>query len=162
MDESRILEVYNKKIYKIDGTLLTELNTEKPYFLQQQNVLFICDGNEIYELGNKDYFSNIGTVDIKKDDIVQIADDFTDAEIIGNFYKAKSALGSKDLTAETYKSIPGKETYTISVNGVVGDTVTINGVTFTSVGTIPVGNQFNTGVDVIATAMNLKKCIERK
>ena len=58
MDESRILEVYNKNLYKIGDTdvLLQELNSEKPYFLQQQNVLYVCDGDEIYELGNKDYF----------------------------------------------------------------------------------------------------------
>lgn len=157
MDESRILEVYNNKLYS--NIYLTELNTSKPYFLQQQNVLYVCDGNEIYELGNKDYFSNI-EVDIKKDDIVQIADDFSDTEIVGNFYKATSDLGLTDLKLETYKSIPGKQTYAISVNGTTGDTVTINGITFTAVGKIPSGNEFNMGADVVATAMNLKNALK--
>lgn len=100
-DTSIIMEVYDKKLYK-DDILIQALNSDKPYFLQQQDVLYICDGNEIYELGNKDYFSNIGTVDIKKDDIVQIADDFTTENLRGKFYKALSDLGSVDLSAEDY------------------------------------------------------------
>lgn len=161
MDESRILEVYNKNLYKIGTTdiLLKTLNSEKPYFLQQQNVLYICDGNEIYELGNKDYFSNIGTVDIKKDNIVQIADDFNTEKVVGNFYKAKSDLGSIDLSSQTYNSIAGKRTYTITNKGSVGDTVIINGITFASVGTIPTNNQFNTGTDVVVTTINLKNAL---
>ena len=64
LDNSIILEVYDKKLYKVGNpdTLLTTLNSDKPYFLQQQNVLYCCDGKEIYEIGNKDYFSNIKVV----------------------------------------------------------------------------------------------------
>ena len=45
-DTSIVLEVYNKKLYKVGSpdVLLQTLNTDKPYFLQQFDVLFCCDG----------------------------------------------------------------------------------------------------------------------
>jgi hypothetical protein len=103
-DTSIILEVYNKKLYKVGNpdVLLQSLNTDKPYFLQQFDVLYCCDGNEIYEIGNKDYFSNIGIVDIKENDIVQIADDFSLQTIAGNFYKSKVNQGEIDLSIANY------------------------------------------------------------
>lgn len=103
MDNSIILEVYNKKLYKVGNpdVLLTTLNIDKPYFLQQQNVLYVCDGNEIYEIGNKDYFSNI-TVDIKTNDIVQITDDFATVALRGNFYKALKNMTGKDLSTTDF------------------------------------------------------------
>lgn len=112
-DTSIILEVYNKNLYKIGvaDTLLQALITDKPYFLQQQDVLYVCDGNEVYEIGNKDYFSNI-TVDIVTDDIVQITDDFSVVALRGKFYKALSDLGSKDLTIEDYTVIANWEDVT--------------------------------------------------
>jgi hypothetical protein len=103
LDNSIILEVYDKKLYKVGNpdTLLTTLNSDKPYFLQQQNVLYCCDGNEIYEIGNKDYFSNI-KVDIKKDDIIQITDDFSVEELRGKFFKALKDMTDKDLSTTDF------------------------------------------------------------
>ena len=103
LDNSIILEVYDKKLYKVDNpdTLLTTLNSDKPYFLQQQNVLYCCDGKEIYEIGNKDYFSNI-KVDIKKDDIIQITDDFSVEELRGKFFKALKDMTDKDLSTTDF------------------------------------------------------------
>lgn len=103
LDNSIILEVYNKKLYKVGNpdTLLTTLNSDKPYFLQQQNVLYCCDGKEIYEIGNKDYFSNI-KVDIKKDDIIQITDDFSVEELRGKFFKALKDMADEDLSTTDF------------------------------------------------------------
>ena len=103
LDNSIILEVYDKKLYKAGDpdVLLTELNSDKPYFLQQQNVLYCCDGKEIYEIGNKDYFSNI-KVDIKKDDIIQITDDFSVEELRGKFFKALKDMTDKDLSTTDF------------------------------------------------------------
>ena len=103
LDNSIILEVYDKKLYKVGNpdTLLTPLNSDKPYFLQQQNVLYCCDGKEIYEIGNKDYFSNI-KVDIKKDDIIQITDDFSVEELRGKFFKALKDMADKDLSTTDF------------------------------------------------------------
>jgi len=103
LDNSIILEVYNKKLYKVGNPdiLLTTLNLDKPYFLQQQNVLYCCDGKEIYEIGNKDYFSNI-KVDIKKDDIVQITDDFSVEELRGKFFKALKNMTNKNLSTTDF------------------------------------------------------------
>ena len=103
LDNSIILEVYDKKLYKVGNpdTLLTTLNSDKPYFLQQQNVLYCCDGKEIYEIGNKDYFSNI-KVDIKKDDIIQITDDFSVKELRGKFFKALKDMADKDLSTTDF------------------------------------------------------------
>jgi len=103
LDNSIILEVYDKKLYKVGNpdTLLTTLNSDKPYFLQQQNVLYCCDGKEIYEIGNKDYFSNI-KVDIKKDDIVQITDDFSVEELRGKFFKALKNMTNKNLSTTDF------------------------------------------------------------
>ena len=103
LDNSIILEVYDKKLYKVGNpdTLLTPLNSDKPYFLQQQNVLYCCDGKEIYEIGNKDYFSNI-KVDIKKDDIIQITDDFSVEELRGKFFKALKDMTDKDLSTTDF------------------------------------------------------------
>lgn len=103
LDNSIILEVYDKKLYKVGNpdTLLTTLNSDKPYFLQQQNVLYCCDGKEIYEIGNKDYFSNI-KVDIKKDDIIQITDDFSVEELRGKFFKALKDMADKDLSTTDF------------------------------------------------------------
>lgn len=107
-DDSNILEVRNKGLYRIkpDGTeiLLTTLAHDKPYFNQQQSVMYISDSNTIYELGGKDYFSNSGReVDIKIGDIVQIADDYEiNTSIKGRFYKAKTARTAVNLIEETY------------------------------------------------------------
>jgi hypothetical protein len=103
LDNSIILEVYDKKLYKVGNPdiLLTTLNSDKPYFLQQQNVLYCCDGKEIYEIGNKDYFSNI-KVDIKKDDIIQITDDFSVKELRGKFFKALKDMADKDLSTTDF------------------------------------------------------------
>jgi len=103
LDNSIILEVYDKKLYKVGNPdiLLTTLNLDKPYFLQQQNVLYCCDGKEIYEIGNKDYFSNI-KVDIKKDDIVQITDDFSVEELRGKFFKALKNMTNKNLSTTDF------------------------------------------------------------
>lgn len=103
LDNSIILEVYDKKLYKVGNpdTLLTTLNSDKPYFLQQQNVLYCCDGKEIYEIGNKDYFSNI-KADIKKDDIIQITDDFSVEELRGKFFKALKDMADKDLSTTDF------------------------------------------------------------
>lgn len=106
-DNSRILEVYDQKLYRIEPTvdvLLQDIGCDKPYFLQQMDVLFVCDGVNIYEIGGKDYFSNSGTVDIKFEDIVQIADDFSGTGTIGYFYKALANLGEIDLGAENYNN----------------------------------------------------------
>ena len=103
LDNSIILEVYDKKLYKAGDpdVLLTTLNLDKPYFLQQQNVLYCCDGKEIHEIGNKDYFSNI-KVDIKKDDIIQITDDFSVEELRGKFFKALKDMTDKDLSTTDF------------------------------------------------------------
>lgn len=103
-DASIVLEVYNKNLYRTGSpdVLIQALNADKPYFLQQQDVIYVVDGQEVYEIGQKDYFSNLGTVDIKKDEIVQIVDDFSTTTIAGNFYKAKSDLGNIDLNLATY------------------------------------------------------------
>lgn len=104
--KSILVEVFNKKLYIKDGDTVkqlmeTELATDKPNFLQQQDVLYILDGNEIYEFGQKDYFSNIGTVDIKQGNIVQCADG-TDEKYVGKFYQALSDIGSIDLATANY------------------------------------------------------------
>ena len=104
LDNSIILEVYDKKLYKVGNpdTLLTTLNSDKPYFLQQQNVLYCCDGKEIYEIGNKDYFSNVGTVYILVNDIVQITDDFSVEAQRGKFFKALKGMADKDLSTTDF------------------------------------------------------------
>lgn len=102
---SRVLETYDKKLYRTGSTdtLLTALSSDRPVFLQQQDVLYAMDGSNIYEIGQKDYFSNIGTVDIKLNDIVQIADDFTGSNgVIGHFYQAKAVRTGIDLKADNY------------------------------------------------------------
>ncbi len=107
-DTSRILEVYNKKLYKVTyggDVLLQNINNNRPYFLRQQDALYCCDGVNIYEIGGKDYFSNSGTVSIKFGDIVQIADDFSATGIIGYFYQAQANLGETDLSAENYNNV---------------------------------------------------------
>lgn len=123
LDNSIILEVYDKKLYKVGNpdTLLTTLNSDKPYFLQQQNVLYCCDGKEIYEIGNKDYFSNVGTVDILVNDIVQITDDFSVEAQRGKFYKALKGMAGKDLTTADYTI----DTDWTEVTGVLGATSNI-------------------------------------
>lgn len=104
-DTSIVLEVYDKKLYKVGNpdVLLQTLNTDKPYFLQQFNVLYCCDGKDVYEIGNKDYISNIGKVDIKENDIVQLTDDFSIQTIAGNFYKSKVNQGEIDLNTANYQ-----------------------------------------------------------
>lgn len=104
-DTSIVLEVYNNKLYKVGNpdVLLQALNTDKPYFLQQFDVLFCCDGKDVYEIGNKDYFSSIGKVDIKENDIVQVADDFSTQTIAGNFYKSVVNQGEIDLNTANYQ-----------------------------------------------------------
>ncbi|MDD3174567.1 MAG: hypothetical protein PHF63_13065, partial [Herbinix sp.] len=104
-DTSIVLEVLDKELYRTDNLedMLQSINTDKPYFLQQFDVLYCCDGNEIYEIGNKDYFSNTGKIDIKENDIVQIADDFTLQTITGNFYKSKLNQGEIDLNTVNYQ-----------------------------------------------------------
>ncbi|GEM_PF-1549339 len=107
-DTPRTLEVYNEKLYKITDAgdvLLQDIGSDKPYFLRQQDVLYVCDGVNIYEVGGKNYFSNSGTVDIKFGDIVQIGDDFSATGIIGYFYQAQANLGETDLSAENYTNI---------------------------------------------------------
>ena len=69
--------------------------------MQQQNVLYVCDGQEIYEIGNKDYFSNV-KVDIKTNDIVQITDNFSVVALRGKFYKALKNMANKDLSATDF------------------------------------------------------------
>jgi hypothetical protein len=103
-DTSIVLEVYNKKLYRVGSpdVLIQTLISDKPYFLQQQDVIYVTDGQEVYEIGQKDYFSNVGTVDVKKDNIIQVVDDFSVTTVAGNFYKAKSDLGSIDLNLATY------------------------------------------------------------
>lgn len=103
-DTSIVLEVYNKNLYRTGDidVLIQTLNTDKPYFLQQQDVVYVLDGNEIYEIGQKDYYSNTGTVTIATGDIVQIADDFSTTALRGKFFKALSNLGSKNLSTEDY------------------------------------------------------------
>lgn len=106
-DTPRILEVYDEKLYRIEqlgDVLVQDINSDKPYFLQQQDVLYCCDGKNIYEIGGKDYFSNVGTVNIKEGDIVQIATDFSATGIIGYFYKALANLGEIDLNSENYNN----------------------------------------------------------
>jgi hypothetical protein len=106
-DNSIILEIYNKKLYKTDlvgdDELILSLNSDKAYFLQQQDVLYVCNGANIYEIGGKDYYSNV-TATIKSNDIVQITDDFSAVGIRGHFYKALANLGEIDLSAENYNN----------------------------------------------------------
>ena len=104
-DTSIVLEVYNKKLYKAGSSdaLLQSINADKPYFLQQFDVLFCCDGKEVYEIGNRDYISNVGKVDIKTDEIVQLADDFATQTIAGNFYKSKVNQNDIDLKTANYQ-----------------------------------------------------------
>lgn len=49
----------------------------------------------------------------------------------------------------------GARAYPISTNAAAGDTVIINGITFTAIASGATGNQFNVGVDTTATATNL-------
>ena len=58
---------------------------------------------EAYEIGNKDYFSNIGKVDIKEGNIIQLTDDFATQTIAGNFYKSKVNQGEIDLNVANYQ-----------------------------------------------------------
>ena len=103
---SLLVEVLDRKLFLKDGDTVrqildTELASDKPNFLQQQDVLYILDGKEIYEFGQKDFFSNIGTVTIEKDHIIQCADDAPE-EYVGKFYQALTDIGSIDLATEDY------------------------------------------------------------
>lgn len=104
--QSILVEVLDKKLYIKHGDnvaqlLDVELATDKPNFLQQQNVLYILDGDEIYEFGQKDYFSNVGTLDIKQGDVVQCTDGTAD-EYVGRFYQALADIAGVDLSTENY------------------------------------------------------------
>lgn len=68
-----------------------------------------------------------------------------------------AVLGNRTytITANAVGAIAGSRTYPITTNAVAGDTVTINGVTFTAVASGATGNQFNVGADATATAVNL-------
>lgn len=117
-DNSNILEVRDKALYRIRPNnteiKLATLIHDKPYFNQQQSVVYISDGSKIYELGGKDYFSNSGReVDIKVGDIVQIANDYeVDTSIIGKFYKSKTKREKVNLLEETYTNTTNWEEVT--------------------------------------------------
>jgi len=51
--------------------------------------------------------------------------------------------------------VAGARTYPISTNTVAGDTVVVNGVTFTAIASGATGNQFNVGANTTITAINL-------
>jgi len=103
--DTRKVIVIDKVVNFDDGTTLTPIITvdiDRPHFIQRQEVLYISDNTNLYEYGQKDYFSNIGVVDIKTDDIVQVSDDYTTTSIRGNFYKAKADYVALDLKTEDY------------------------------------------------------------
>ena len=98
---SRKVFVLDYEVY-FDGdpTPLVTVDIEKPHMFQRQDVLYISDNTDIYEYGQKDYFSSVGEVDVLEDDIVQVSNDHPNALIRGNFYQALSDLGTIDLSRQ--------------------------------------------------------------
>jgi len=105
-----------------DPTSLLTVDIDKPHFLQRVDVLYISDNTDIYEYGQKDYFSNVGTVTIVSGDIVQVATTHANPLIRGDFFKAKSALGSTNLATEDYTVTARWEDVT-DINGVISSVV---------------------------------------
>jgi len=120
---SRKVFIKDKKMY-FDGdpTELLTVDIDKPHFIQRSDVLYVSDNTDIYEYGQKDYFSNVGTVDIVTGDIVQVASTHSNPLIRGNFYKAKSNLGLTDLTIEDYTVIADWEDVT-DINDVISNVI---------------------------------------
>lgn len=116
---SRKVFVLDYEVY-FDGasTPLVTVDIEKPHMFQNQDVLYISDNTDIYEYGQKDYFSYVGTVDVLTDDIVQVTDEHPNTLIHGNFYKALLNLGSTDLSIEDYTVSTNWENVT-DITGVI-------------------------------------------
>lgn len=104
-DTTLTLEVYNRGLYKVKpynpDVLLMSCDVDAK-FLQQFDVLYVSTLNQIYELGNRDYYSNSGTVTIEIGDIVQLTDTFSNENIAGKFYRAKIKIIDIDLNTATY------------------------------------------------------------
>lgn len=118
---SRKVFIMDKKLY-FDGDPVSKLTVDidKPHFLQRQDVLYISDHTSIYEYGQKDYFSNVGTVTIVTGDIVQVATTHANPLIRGNFYKAKSNLGSTNLATEDY-TVTARWDNVTDISGVISN-----------------------------------------
>ena len=75
------------------------------------------------------------------------------------FIKLQSVSTSDNTTAVNQVGVAGARTYPITTNAVAGDTVTINGVTFTAVEADAGDDEFIPGVDATATGTVLKTAL---
>lgn len=100
---SRKVHVKDKEVF-FDGnsTPLLTVDIDRPHFLQNRDVLYISDNTSLYEYGQKDYFSQIGEVDIVTGDIIQVTDEHPQTLLHDDFFQAKSDLGTTDLSTVDY------------------------------------------------------------
>jgi hypothetical protein len=84
------------------------------------NILYFGDGSELYSWGGFDYTSEQGTKTILTGDIVRNND--SPSGVKGDFYRAKSDLGSVDLKTATYGDIEVWDDVT-DVNGLASNAV---------------------------------------
>lgn len=103
----RKLSIINKVLYDTtDGTKkqLTTLARDKVGFFIFRNRFYFVDGEKYRVYGDFDYYTNSGTITIKTGDIVKNEPISTGASpgIEGKFYRAKSDLGSVNLSTASY------------------------------------------------------------
>lgn len=122
LDSRKVIVIDKVVNFDDEGTLtpLVTVDIDKPYFIQKKNVLYISDNTNIYEYGQKDYFSNIGETDIITDDIIQVATTHSNTSIRGNFYKAKADYSALDLAIEDYTVTANWDDVT-DINGMISN-----------------------------------------
>jgi hypothetical protein len=103
----------------VQKIILTQGATEIYPFVVS-NILYFGDGSELYSWGGFDYTSEQGTKTILTGDIVRNNDSPSGTK--GNFYRAKSDLGSVDLKTATYTDT-GKWDDVTDVNGLASNAV---------------------------------------
>lgn len=93
----------DKKLYETTGGIKREIKQLANYDIDHiiyKNRVYLLDGENFYCYGDYDYNTQAGTIDIKKDNIVENfpKSKGTNPGIDKHFYKAKTDIGSIDLS----------------------------------------------------------------
>jgi hypothetical protein len=88
---------------------------------------------------------------------IQTADTVKDR--IDLIYKSAAGVATYIVGIIEIDAVAGARSYTITTNAVEGDTVVIDGQTFTAIRTTPGTDEFNLGVGTTATATALYNCL---
>jgi len=123
---SRKLVVMNSKVFLMDndGALTEKLAIDDAHIdtITIQNILYIMDGSEIYEWGKSNYDASETSIDIKVSEVIFNLPASSGGGVEGNFYKAKAAHGTTNLSTENFSNTTKWEDVT-DIKGVISSVI---------------------------------------